>query len=127
MDQSLVTSPISVLVVDDDSGPEIAVLVTNIHSPVMDGLSTRWVDAGGQAHGVFTIDFFLADLSRKLASLVGDGGDAVLLHADECLNAAVLARASEPRASLRTCSFGAAFLERVAIAVELATLLGHRR
>ena len=45
-------------------------------------LSARWVDAGGRARGVFTVDFFLTDLSGKLAGLAGDSGDAVLLDAD---------------------------------------------
>jgi adenylate cyclase len=45
-------------------------------------LSLRWVDTGGQARGVFTVDFFLDDLSRKLAALAGDGSDAVLLGGD---------------------------------------------
>ena len=45
-------------------------------------LSARWLDRTGQPHGVFTVDFFLNDLGRGLAALVGDSGDAVLLDAD---------------------------------------------
>jgi adenylate cyclase len=45
-------------------------------------LSLRWADAGGRARGVFTVDFLLEDLSRKLAVLAGESGDAVLLDAD---------------------------------------------
>jgi adenylate cyclase len=45
-------------------------------------LSARWVDAGGRARGVFTVDFFLDELSISLAGLAGESGDAVLLDAD---------------------------------------------
>jgi adenylate cyclase len=45
-------------------------------------LSSRWVDAGGRAGGVFTVDFLLDDLSRRLAELAGETGDAVLLSAE---------------------------------------------
>ena len=44
-------------------------------------LSMRWVDRAGRPRGVFTVDFFLDDLSRGLASLAGSSGDAVLLDA----------------------------------------------
>jgi len=43
----------------------------------------RHVDPAGQPGGVFTVDFFLKDLSRGLAGLTESGGnDAVLLGAD---------------------------------------------
>ncbi|HTO84624.1 MAG TPA: adenylate/guanylate cyclase domain-containing protein [Methylomirabilota bacterium] len=45
-------------------------------------LSSRWVDADNRPRGVFTVDFFLRDLSRKLAALAGDSSDAFLLDAD---------------------------------------------
>ncbi|MGE0649289.1 MAG: adenylate/guanylate cyclase domain-containing protein [Alphaproteobacteria bacterium] len=44
-------------------------------------LSARWVDAAGRARGVFTVDFFLEDLSHRLAKLAGESGDVVLLDA----------------------------------------------
>jgi adenylate cyclase len=44
-------------------------------------LSARWIDKSGRVRGVFTVDFFLDDLSRKLAALAGNSGDAVLFDA----------------------------------------------
>ncbi|HEY7687931.1 MAG TPA: adenylate/guanylate cyclase domain-containing protein [Dongiaceae bacterium] len=48
-------------------------------------LSLRWSDADRRVHGVFTVDFFLSQLSRMLAVLAGDSGDAVLLDANNQL------------------------------------------
>jgi len=45
-------------------------------------MSLRWTDTTGNPRGVFTIDFFIEEMSRKLAALVGTSGDAVLLDAD---------------------------------------------
>ena len=46
-------------------------------------LALRHVDPRGQPGGVFTVDFFLKDLSRGLAGLTESGrNDAVLLGAD---------------------------------------------
>jgi adenylate cyclase len=45
-------------------------------------LSLRWVDQAGKSRGAFTVDFFFDELSRGLASLIGDRGDAVLLDID---------------------------------------------
>jgi adenylate cyclase len=56
-------------------------------------LSARWRDRLNQPRGVFTVDFFLDDLSRGLAALVGEDGDAVLLDA----NGNLLARAGAVR------------------------------
>jgi len=56
-------------------------------------LSTRWRDHLGRPQGVFTVDFFLDDLSRGLADLVGSDGDAVLLD----INGNLLARAGAVR------------------------------
>jgi adenylate cyclase len=42
-------------------------------------LSVRWTDPLGTARGVFTVDFLIEDISEKLADLIGEGGDAVLL------------------------------------------------
>jgi hypothetical protein len=59
-------------------------------------LALRHVDSAGQPDGVFTVDFFLKDLSRGLAGLTESGrNDAVLLGADGL----VLANAGAERPS----------------------------
>src|SRR5262249_40437151 len=63
-------------------------------------LSARWKDRNGRVRGVFTVDFFLDDLSRKLAALAGSSGDAVLLDADGHLLASAGAVRSPSLASV---------------------------
>jgi len=48
-------------------------------------LSLRWSDADRRVHGVFTVDFFLSQLSQMLAALASNGGDAVLLDGNNQL------------------------------------------
>ena len=81
-------------------------------------MSLRWTDATGNPRGVFTIDFFIEEMSRKLAALAGTSGDAVLLDASGRLLAnagatrppdlADLARsaAAARRSDLRTMEVG---------------------
>ena len=45
-------------------------------------LSTRWTDETRAPRGVFTVDFLVDQMSIKLADLIGEGGDAVLLDAN---------------------------------------------
>jgi adenylate cyclase len=68
-------------------------------------LSLRWADADHRVHGVFTVDFFLSQLSQMLAVLASDGGDAVLLDGNNQL----LANAGAVRAPSLAAAAQAAF------------------
>jgi adenylate cyclase len=96
-------------------------------------LSARWVDASGRVRGVFTVDFFLDDLSRKLAALAGDAGDAVLLGADGRLLAsagAVRPPALADAAQTALAEHHGALLKMEAgrsVAIDVATSAGYLR
>jgi adenylate cyclase len=70
-------------------------------------LSLRWADADHRVHGVFTVDFFLDQLSRMLAVLASEGGDAVLLDGNNQLLANAGAVRSPSLAGAAQAAFAA--------------------